>query len=136
VQDEQEGQTGGDTVARALYRGLGGRDAAALAALLDETSLLHVSGRSGLAGDFQGRDAILALARTMAAETEGTLGCAAVGSVSRREEATVLQGRVSGDRGGRHLDVEVRLTVTLDEGMLREAWVEWVGQSEVDEFWS
>lgn len=132
----QRGQTGGDAVALALYQALGGRRAPALAALLDWTSLLHVSGRSGMAGDFQGRDVILGLLATMAAETEGTLRCAAVGSVSRRDEATLLVGRVIGHRGGRHLEVEVRLTVTLGEGMLREAWLVWVGQSEVDEFWS
>ena len=136
MQSERKGQTGGDRVARALYRALGGRHAPALAALLDEASLLHVSGRYGLAGGFQGQDAILGLLRTMAAETEGTLRCAAAGSVSRQNAATVLVGRVSGHRGGRHLDVEVRLTVTLDEGMLREAWIEWMGQSKVDEFWS
>lgn len=130
------GHTGGSAIARTMYQALDGRHTPALAAQLDEASLLHLSGRSGLAGDFQGRKAVVGLLETMAEETGGTFHCAPVISVTREDRATVLLGRVSATRRGRHLDVVVRLAVTIGGGVLREAWLDWLEQSEVDEFWS
>ena len=130
------GQTGGSAIPRKTYQALDGRHTPALAAQLDGASLLHVSGRSGLAGDFQGREAIVGLLETMAEETGGTPHCAPVSSVAAKGEATVLLGRLSGTRRGRHLDAVVQLTVTDDDGILREARVDWPDQSRYDGFWS
>ena len=65
-------RSGADAV-RALCRALDGRDVGPLAAWLDDASVLRVPGFSGLAGDYQGREAIVGLLRRMAAATDGTL---------------------------------------------------------------
>lgn len=135
MQGARTEQTGGDVVAQALCLGFSGRHTPALAAGLGDDSVLHVSGRSGLAGDFQGRESILELLRTMAAETQGTLRCLPIGSATTRDGATTLRGRATATRGSRRLDVEVEFIVTLSNDMLREAWIEWVGQADVDAFW-
>ena len=50
-------------MAQALYDALVGKDVLADEVVVDEASLLQVPGRSGLAGQYQGGEAILGLLR-------------------------------------------------------------------------
>ena len=123
-------------VARAMYGALDGKHAAAVAVFLDDASMLHVSGDSGLAGDYQGRDAILALLGRMAELTGGTLRCGVSSSVVRPGDTVVLQGPVLAEREGRTLDTVVNVAVTVAGRLLREIWLDHVDQPAFDDFWS
>ena len=123
-------------VALALYDALDGRDTTAVAIVLDEASVLHVSGGSGLAGDYQGGEAIVGLLGRMADLTEGTLRHSTAHPASEMHGAIVLRGRASGSRRGRFLDTDVEVTVTVRGGIVREAWVSCLDQAGCDDFWS
>jgi len=126
----------GEHVARAMYEAIDGKHVAAVAAYLDDASLLHVSGDSGLAGDYQGRDAILGLLGRMAELTGGTLRCGVSSSMVRSGGTVILQGPVLAAREGRTLETVVKVAVTVAGGHLREIWLNHLGQSAFDDFWS
>ena len=129
-------QTSDEHIARALYQALDGQRTHALAAFLDDASLLHVSGESGLAGDYQGQEAILGLLRRMGELTGGTLRYGESSMTADAGGAVVLQGRVAAGRRGRRLKATARIAVTLEDGVLREIRLAYLDQSAFDGFWS
>ena len=121
--------------AHAFYDALAGNDEPAAAAGLDEASLLHVSGRSGLAGDYQGREAILGLSRRMSELTGGTFRFTQSKVVADDDQAMVRLGHVSATREGKRLDTDVVHVVSLRNGRAREIWIFHQDQRQVDDFW-
>ena len=119
----------------AVVAALAGSDSSVVACYLDERSLLHVPGVSGLAGDYEGREAICALLDRMAATTEGTLSfettCTTVASIGQVR----LCGNVSGGRGGRSLATTATLETKLSGIHIREAWLSCADQLAWDAFW-
>jgi len=128
--------TPGEVVARRLYAALDGRDSGRLVAVVDDASVLHVAGGSGLAGDYQGREAIAGLLRHTAELAGGSLRYGAARSEIDTSGRSVLVGRASANRRGRRLDTEVRIAACIDDGVVREAWVSYLDQAECDRFWS
>ena len=126
----------GDTIARRLYAALDGRDATAVAAVLDDASVLHLAGASGLAGDYQGGEAIIGLLRRMAELTGGSLRYGAARPVADARGRAVLMGRTSAIRRDRRLDTDVTIAVTVGGGVVREAWVFCLDQAACDGFWA
>lgn len=123
-------------IARAVFRALDGRHAKAAAALFDDASVLRVPGRSGLAGDYQGRDAIVGLLGEMADLTRGTLRFTA-GRVTRSAHGSAaVGGRAEAVRRSRRLDAGIEVVVTIDGGLAREISITHDDQAHVDEFWS
>lgn len=114
---------------------LAGEDAAA-AAVLDDGSLLHVPGRSGLAGEYQGREAILGLRRRMVELTEGTLRFSPPKVITGDDPAIFLLTRAHASREGKRLDTDVMHVVTSRDCRLREMWIFHPNQCHVDGFWS
>lgn len=129
-------QTSNECVARALYQALDGRRTHAVAAFLDGVSLLHVAGRSGLAGHYQGREAILGLLCRMGELTEGSLRYGESSMTVDAAGAVVLQGRVAAGRRGRQLDTAAMITLTIADSVLREIRLAYRDQSGFDDFWS
>jgi len=129
-------QASDERIARALYQALDGRHTHALAPFLGDASLLHVSGGSGLAGDYQGQEAILGLLHRMEELTGGTLRYGESGLTVDAGGAVVLQGRVAAGRRGRRLKATARIAVTLEDGVLREIRLAYLDQSAFDGFWS
>jgi ketosteroid isomerase-like protein len=125
-----------DVMARRLYAALDGRDTRGLVAVVDDASLLHVAGTSGLAGDYQGREAIAGLLRHTAELAGGTVRYGAARSEIDTSGRTALAGRASATRRGRCLEAEVRLAVRVDGGVVREAWLAFTDQAACDRFWS
>jgi len=122
-------------IAQALCEALSGENVDGADSSLDEASLFHVPGRSGLAGDYQGREAILGLAKRMAELTDGTLrlsepSAAVEGGVLR------LHGRVRATRHHKYLDTDVELVVSTRRGRVQEVWISHEDQPHVDDFWS
>ena len=68
---------------------LAGEDRA-VAAFLDEESLLHVPGKSGLAGPYQGPEAILGLRHRMASLTAHTLRYSDFRVLADNDDSTIV----------------------------------------------
>jgi len=126
----------GIRMAEALCAALAGKQVDAAEALLGVGSLLHVPGRSGLAGQYQGGEAILGLARRMADLTSGTLQFSSSRVLTADDQAIVLFGRVNATRHGTRLDTDVVHVFTLRNGEIREIWILHENQDHVDEFWT
>jgi hypothetical protein len=122
--------------AQIFYEALDGRHEATASAFLDDVSLLHVSGGSGLAGDYQGEEAILGLLGRMAGLTDGTLRCGASRRETRADGTIVVRGSLVAVRHGRKLDTAVEVKVNINEGTVREVRVTDLHEPAFDDFWS
>jgi ketosteroid isomerase-like protein len=125
-----------EVIARRLYAALDGRDRAALAGLVDDASVLHVAGTSGLAGDYQGEEAMAGLLYRMAELARCSLRYGAARLAADAPGGSVLVGRASATRRGRRLDSDVEVTARIDGGVVREAWLSFVDQAACDRFWA
>ncbi len=123
-------------IAQAVYQALDGQNFAAAVALLDDSSMLHVPGRSGLAGDYQGREAILGLLEQTANLTRGSLRLSPAQIADSAGPPAAVRGRAEAWRQGRRLDTDIEIAVSIGDGVVREIWISHDNQSHVDEFWS
>ncbi len=122
--------------ASVLYDALPGGDRAAATALLDDASLLHLPGRSGLAGDYQGPEAILGLLRRTTELTRETMDFGSLRVVAEDARVLVLRGRIGATRLGKRLDGEVLHVLSLRDEKIREAWILSLNQDHFDDFWT
>ena len=93
-------------------------------------------GRSGLAGEYHGEEAILGLLERMAQLTGATLQFKPSRVLTTDDQAIVLCGQSSGTRGGKRLDADAVHILSLRGGRVREIWVFHQNQDQVDDFWS
>ncbi len=89
-----------------------------------------------MAGQYQGREAILGLRRRMAELTEGTLRFSSPKALSGDDPAIVVLTRAHASRNGKRLDTDVTHIVTSRNGKVREVWIFHPNQRYVDGFWS
>lgn len=102
---------------------------------LDDQTLLHIDGASGLAGDYVGRDAIVALMERMASATDGTLRFEVASLTVARVGHVRLCGTLSGGRGDAHLATTATLETTVNDACIREIRLSCADQSAWDAFW-
>lgn len=105
-------------------------------AVLDGATLLHVPGRSGLSGLYQGEEAILGLLRRMEQLTDQSLRFKPSRVLTRNEQTIVLFGHTLGARGEALLDTDTVHVFCLGDGTLREILTFYEHQELVDEFWT
>jgi len=117
------------------YDALLAGDASAAALVLDDASILHVPGRSGLAGDYQGPEAILGLFGRMVEHTNDTLQFDSPRLVAKDARVLVLQGHISATAARAQLDTDVIHALSLRGDMIQEAWLFSLDQDAFDEFW-
>jgi hypothetical protein len=115
---------------------LSGRAPREVEEVLDDASLLHVPGTSGLAGDYQGSEAILGVLRRMASLTDRTLRLGGVSGLVEDERGFRFRGRAEARRARRHLDVSVDVAIAVRGERAVEIWLHHPDQRRVDEFWS
>ena len=115
------GRTASDT-ANVLLDLLAGGSSPDAQAGIDPACLLHVPGRSGLSGTFQGADAIAGLPHP------------ALPSPPQR--MVVVTGHQRASRGERTLDADVAYVARLSQGRICEVWISYEDQSQFDEFWA
>ena len=123
-------------LAQAFHNALLGKDAPAVEAVLDDASLLHIAGRSGLAGEYHGEEAILGLLKRMEQLTDSTLEFSSSRVLTADDRTIVLCGYSSGTRRGKCLDADAVHILSLRAGRVREIWVFHQNQDQVDDFWS
>ena len=102
---------------------------------LDDAAVLHVPGRSGVSGVYQGREAILQFLERMADLTYGTLRFVPTRTFSTDDEMLVVCGHASAQRQTRQLDTGTAYVVLLREGSVREMWLAHQDQASFDDFW-
>ncbi|MEA3275943.1 MAG: nuclear transport factor 2 family protein [Pseudomonadota bacterium] len=120
----------------ALYDSLLAGDDAAATFLLDDASLLHLPGRSGLAGDYQGQEAILGLLRRTAQLTRSVLHFNSPTVVSQVDQLIVLLGHMRATHMGRQLATDALHVLSLKDGKIREVWIFSLNQNQFDAFWT
>lgn len=123
-------------IVEAVIAALGGSGSSAIAGHLDEETLLHMPGGSGLAGDYQGREAICGLMDRLATNTRGTLRFETVCTGARGRDHVWLQGRICGYRLEHSLQTSASLEVTVADDSVREVWLACSDQVAWDDFWS
>jgi hypothetical protein len=120
----------------ALCRALDCGDLGPLAVRLDDASVLRVPGSSGLAGDYQGREAIIGLLRHLAAATDGTLRYEVRCVLMPHPEALRIEGRMSGTRNGSPFSATVGVDATLVCQVFQSITIECADRSTWDTVWS
>jgi ketosteroid isomerase-like protein len=111
-------------------------DLKAVEPALDDASVLHLPGRSGLAGRYQGGEAIIGVLSRMAALTNGALRTSLLRVLAADEHAIVLVGRGDGMHEGRWLQADAFYILTYRGCTVRDIWVFYENQAQVDSFWA
>jgi ketosteroid isomerase-like protein len=111
-------------------------DLLAARAAFDHASVLRVPGNSGLAGLYQGKDAILGLCERISHLTDETLQFTPSRVIFEDDQAMVVYGREHGIRRGCELDTDSIHIVLLRGRRIAEVWVFHEHQDRVDEFWA
>jgi hypothetical protein len=119
----------------ALTGALTGSGPTAAASHLDDQTLLHIAGASGLAGDYVGREAICALLERMSATTGGTLRFEVLSATVGRVGHVRFCGTVSGGRGDRSLATAATLETTISDACIREIRLSCADEPAWDTFW-
>jgi ketosteroid isomerase-like protein len=123
-------------IVRRGYDALNSADLATLIELFDENASWHTPGRSPLAGDADGRDAVFAQFGRYADETGGTF------TADLKRVLTDEDGRVIGihhtlaERGDRRLDVYGCIVFELEDGRIVDGREHFYDLRTWDEFWS
>lgn len=110
-------------------------DSATLREILSEDIVVHVTGRSALAGDHRGRDAILAYNQQIFELSGGTYENEVHEILATDEHIVVLQ-RNRARRGQKTLDINEALVLHARDGRILEAWELYADLNQFDDFWS
>ena len=110
-------------------------DSPTLGEILSDDIVVHVPGRSALAGDHRGRDAILAYNQRIFELSGGTYENEVHEILATDEHIVVLQ-RNRARRGQRTLDINEALVLHARDGKILEVWELYTDQSQFDDFWS
>lgn len=123
-------------IMEAVIDALDGSDSTAFEAYLDDETVLHMPGGSGLAGEYRGREAICALLDRLTAASHGTLCFETVCRTTQAGDGVRLGGQINGQRHERTLRMTAALQATVDEQAIREVWLVCSDQPAWDRFWS
>ena len=120
---------------RRAYEAFNTGDMDTLTELMDET-VWHLSGRSPMAGDYQGRGACLAYFGQLAQETGGTFRAELQHMAADGEDRVIGIQRSTADRNGKHLDVANCIVFELKDGRVTDGREHFEDLYAWDEFWS
>jgi ketosteroid isomerase-like protein len=104
------------------YKAFADNDLATLTEIIPENAVWHVPGRSPLAGDHRGRDAVFAYFMKLTELTGGTFKAELVHAVGDDEYAVALQRSTATHKGREYSSFDV-LVDRLENGKAVETWV-------------
>jgi ketosteroid isomerase-like protein len=111
-------------------------DPAGLVRVFADDAVWHVPGTNTMAGQYRGRDEIIAFLRRTAELTGGTYRVELQWVVADDEHIAVVY-RAQGERdGGRALDIEQALLIELRDGLWTDIRAQPFDQQAFDAFWS
>ncbi|MBC5808450.1 MAG: hypothetical protein DLM53_11045 [Candidatus Eremiobacter antarcticus] len=123
------------TVLRRTYDAYVTKDFDTLKAVFAPNLTWHVSGKSGVSGDYQGIDEVLDYFRRTIADTAETLKVEAQGFLGGDNYGAILL-HVTASRQGKKLDDDQMLVGKIRDGRVTEMWQTSTNQQASDEFWS
>lgn len=106
-----------------------------LRVVLADDAVWHQPGRSPVAGDYKGPQAILGFLRTLQERSGGTFKVDIVDVLAESERAVVLQEETA-RRDGKELDVIAAIDFEIHHGKATEVTVYHADMYRFDEFWS
>jgi ketosteroid isomerase-like protein len=127
---------GNAAIVRCGYEALNGGDPDALAELFGENVAWHTPGRSPLAGDVVGREAVFARLGRYAAETGGTFRAELLRVLTDEDGRVIGIHRNLGERDGKHLDVYCCIVFELEHGRIVDGREHVYDLRAWDAFWS
>lgn len=117
------------------FDAFGSGDMATIAGLFADDIAYHFPGRSPLAGDYKGRDEVLAFfAKTM--ELTGGTFRLETHDILANDEHGVALSRATAQRGGKKLTQNGVDVFHIRDGKVTESWIHPGDQAAADEFWS
>lgn len=123
-------------VVRRGYAAFNASDIKTLTEIFDENASWHTPGRSPIAGDNRGRDAVFAQFGRYAGDTEGTFK-ATLQDVFKGDEGRVVGiHHNSGERNGKRLDVGCCIAFEIKNGKIVSGREHFYDLYAWDEFWS
>jgi ketosteroid isomerase-like protein len=117
------------------YDAFGRADMAAIAELFADDIVWHFPGNNPLAGDYKGRDNVLAFFGKSVEQAGGTLRVE-VHDILANDEHGVALTRSTAQRGGKSLDDLGVQVFHVRDGKAVESWSHPGNQAAIDEFWS
>ena len=123
------------TLLRRTYEAYIKKDLEGLKALFAPDITWHVSGKSGVSGDYQGVDRVLDYFRHTIEDTGETLKVESQGFLGGEGYGAILL-HVTATRQDRHLDDDQMLVGKVSDGRVVEMWQTSTNQHLSDPFWS
>ena len=124
-----------ESLVRRTYQDFESGDLDLLGVVMAEDVVWHEPGRSSLAGDYKGPEAVLGFLGQLKARSGGTFRIEVLDVLSEPERAVVLQ-RETATRDGRALDVVAAVEFEIHHGKITEVTVYQADTYAFDEFWA
>jgi ketosteroid isomerase-like protein len=123
-------------IMRRAYEAFNRGDLETLTEIFDEGAVWHLPGRSSMANDYQGSDAILAYFGQLGQETGGTFRAELDDLFADGGNRVVGMQRSTGERDGKRLDVGNCIVFELKDGRITDGREHFHDLYAWDEFWS
>ena len=123
-----------ESVVRRAYQDFESGDLDLLGVVMAQDVVWHEPGRSGLAGDYKGPQAVLGFLGQLKARSGGTFKVEILDVLSEPERAVVFQ-RETATRNGNALDVIAAVDFEIHHGKITEVTVYQADTYMFDEFW-
>ena len=124
-----------ESLIRRTYRDFELGDPDLLRVVMGQGVVWHEPGRSSLAGDYKGPDAVLAFLGELKARSGGTFKIEVLDVLGEPERAVVFQ-RETATRNGKALDVIAAVDFEIHHGKVTEVTVYQADTYQFDEFWA
>jgi hypothetical protein len=129
-----EAERNAETVRRG-YAAFNAADLKTLTDLFDESASWHTPGRSRIAGDYKGREAVFAQFGRYGGETGGTFKATLLQVLKSDDGRVVGIHRNTAERGGKHLDVACCIAFEFKDGRVVDGKEHIYDLYAWDEFW-
>ena len=129
-----EAEQNAETVRRG-YAAFNSGDMKTLTELFDESATWHTPGRSPIAGDHKGREAIFAQFGRYGGETGGTFKAALLQVLKSDDGRVIGIHRNTAERGGKRLDVGCCIVFEFKNGRVIDGREHFYDLYAWDEFW-
>jgi len=125
-----------EDIVRQGYAAFAAGDMETLRSLFAPDAVHVATGKSPIAGEYQGVDAILGYYGTLFELSDGTFAAELQSVRSEGDDTVVATHRDKGQRGGKTLDQDEDLIFTISDGKITRLVEQHSDQATYDDFWS
>jgi ketosteroid isomerase-like protein len=122
-------------IVRKIFDAFARKEGLALRGLFADDAVWSVPGRSVMAGQYEGREAIFRFLARLPKETDGTYGSRLIDVLSSDDRAAALY-RASGARHGRTLELDQVLLFRIEGGLVRRVLALPSDPDAFEQFWA